>query len=120
MLSVLAERALLAELQGGCLVPIGAQGALFPTDGEIEILSLDAQILSFDGKRSFQTTSIQIFDPSKYPSELPFETKKELAEILGRGCAQMLMEQGAADLVDEIRRVRDERNEKLRKRPAQN
>ena len=120
MLSVLAERALLAELQGGCLVPIGAQGALFPTDGGVEILSLDSQILSFDGKRSFQTTSIQIFDPSKYPSELPFETKKELAEILGRGSAQALMEQGAADLVEEIRRVRDERNEKLRKRPAQN
>ena len=120
MLSVLAERALLAELQGGCLVPIGAQGALFPTDGGVEILSLDSQILSFDGKRSFQTTSIQIFDPSKYPSELPFETKKGLAEILGRGSAQALMEQGAADLVEEIRRVRDERNEKLRKRPAQN
>ena len=115
-LSALAERALLAELQGGCLVPIGAQGTLTTLDGGVEVLSLQAQILSFDGRRSYETTSLQVLDPKQMQSELPFETQKGLAECLGRGAAQALLEQGAADLVDEIRRVRDERNEKLRKR----
>lgn len=113
-LSVLAERALLAELQGGCLVPIGAQGRLTAMDDGTEVLSLQAQILSFDGLQSFSGTSIQIIDAEHVG--LPLETQAGLAECLGRGAAQSLLEQGATKLVEEIRRIRDERNEKLRKR----
>lgn len=118
-LSVLAERALLAELQGGCLVPIGARGTLHKMDGGFEVLTLEAQILSFDGAQSFETTSMQVFDPSKFAEPLPFETQKGLAELLGKGAAQALLDQGATELVEEIRRVRDERNEKLRKKSAE-
>ena len=114
-LSVVAERALLATLQGGCLAPIGACGVLGKADS-VEILQLNAQILSFDGRSSFQTTSFQIFDENKLGSDVPLETKKGLAELLGQGAAQSLLEQGAADLVEEIKRIRNERNEKLRKR----
>lgn len=115
-LSVLAERALLAELQGGCLVPIGAQGKVVKLDDGAEVLTLQAQILSFDGQTSFETTSIQVLDAQKLASGLPLESQKSLAECLGKGAAQALLEQGAEGLVDEIRKVRDERNEKLRKR----
>ncbi|MBP5621100.1 MAG: hydroxymethylbilane synthase [Thermoguttaceae bacterium] len=118
-LSALAERALLAELQGGCLVPIGARGRLIQADGDVEILALEAQILSFDGLQSYSTTSIQILDPGKFDGSLPFETQRGLAELLGKGAAQTLLDQGAGELVEEIRRVRDERNEKLRKKNAE-
>ncbi len=122
-LSVLAERSLLATLQGGCLVPIGALGALSdstqtaqsPQSVETpetaqtnadarQTLRLDAQILSFDGKTAFQTVATQTFDAA-----LPDAQKQEIAEKLGRDAAQTLLDQGASDLVAEIRRIRDER-----------
>ncbi|MDD3589499.1 MAG: hydroxymethylbilane synthase [Thermoguttaceae bacterium] len=115
-LSVLAERALLAELQGGCLIPVGAYGRRLDLEDDFELLALDAQILSFDGLQSFSTTSVQIFDPNKFDGPLPFETQKKLAEMLGKGAARALLDQGATELVDEIRRVRCERSEQLRKR----
>lgn len=110
-LSVLAERSLLATLQGGCLVPIGALGTLSSSTQSAQInvekrqtLRLDAQILSFDGKTAFQTVATQTFDAA-----LPDAEKQEIAERLGRDAAQTLLEQGASDLVAEIRRIRDER-----------
>ena len=84
-------------------------------EDDFELLALDAQILSFDGLQSFSTTSVQIFDPNKFDGPLPFETQKKLAEMLGKGAARRL-DQGATELVDENRRVRDERSEQLRKR----
>ncbi|MBR4834131.1 MAG: hydroxymethylbilane synthase [Thermoguttaceae bacterium] len=119
-LSVLAERSLLATLQGGCLVPIGALGTLAAStqtaqssqSAEIaeinaekrQTLRLDAQILSFDGKTAFQTVATQTFDAA-----LSDDEKKEIAERLGRDAAQTLLDQGATELVAEIRRIRDER-----------
>ena len=110
-LSVLAERSLLATLQGGCLVPIGALGSLSSspqtaqTDADArQTLRLDAQILSFDGKTAFQTVAAQTFDAALSDAE-----KQEIAERLGRDAAQTLLDQGASDLVAEIRRIRDER-----------
>ena len=115
-LCVLAERAMLAELRGGCIAPIGAKGSFVRLDDGTELLALEAQILSFDGLKSFQTTSIQTLDPKKFGGSLPFETQKGLAELLGKGAAQALIEQGASELVEEIGRARIERDEKLRKR----
>lgn len=119
-LSVLAERSLLATLQGGCLVPIGALGTLAastqaaqsPQSAETseinatkrQTLRLDAQILSFDGKTAFQTVATQTFDAA-----LSADEKQEIAEQLGRDAAQTLLDQGATELVAEIRRIRDER-----------
>lgn len=122
-LSVLAERSLLATLQGGCLVPIGALGSLSSstqtarpsqnaetpetaqTNADArQTLRLDAQILSFDGQTAFQTVATQTFDAALSDAE-----KQEIAEKLGRDAAQTLLDQGASDLVAEIRRIRDER-----------
>lgn len=122
-LSVLAERSLLATLQGGCLVPIGALGSLSSStqtaqpsqDAENaetaqtnaerrQTLRLDAQILSFDGKTAFQTVATQTFDAALADAD-----KQKIAEQLGRDAAQTLLDQGASDLVAEIRRIRDER-----------
>ncbi len=125
-LSVLAERSLLATLQGGCLVPIGALGSLSSSTQNAQpsqnaenaqnsetaqtnadarqTLRLDAQILSFDGKTAFQTVATQTFDAALSDAD-----KQEIAEKLGRDAAQTLLDQGASDLVAEIRRIRDER-----------
>ena len=119
-LSVLAERSLLATLQGGCLVPIGALGSLSSSTQTAQpsqnaenaqtnadarqTLRLDAQILSFDGKTAFQTVATQTFDAALADAD-----KQEIAEQLGRDAAQTLLDQGASDLVAEIRRIRDER-----------
>lgn len=122
-LSVLAERSLLATLQGGCLVPIGALGSLSdstqtaqsPQSVETsetaqtnadarQTLRLDAQILSFDGKTAFQTVATRTFGAALADAD-----KQEIAEQLGRDAAQTLLDQGASDLVAEIRRIRDER-----------
>ncbi|MGI6402084.1 MAG: hydroxymethylbilane synthase [Thermoguttaceae bacterium] len=112
-LAILAERAFLRKLQGGCLVPIGALGMKIEFDDGTELLALDAQILSFDGTQSFQTQSFQILRASAADRELPLETKEELATLLGRNAAENLLEQGAADVVAEIRKVRDERAARL-------
>lgn len=112
-LAVLAERAFLRKLEGGCLVPIGALGTQATLDGGTEILALDANVLSFDGTRSFGTQSIQVLRASAEDRELPLQTKERLAELLGRSAAENLLEQGAADVVAEIKRVRDERAARL-------
>lgn len=112
-LAVLAERAFLQKLQGGCLVPIGALGQTAALEGGTELLVLDAQVLSFDGSQSFQTQSIQVLRASEQDKELPLATKEQLAELLGRNAAENLLEQGASDIVAEIKRVRDERAARL-------
>lgn len=114
LLSVLAERSLLATLQGGCLVPIGALGTLDATPQSVQTsqinvknsrtLRLDAQILSFDGQTAFQTVATRTFDAA-----LSNDEKREIAERIGRDAAQTLLDQGATELVAEIRRLRDER-----------
>lgn len=112
-LAVLAERAFLQRIQGGCLAPIGAIGMTTSLDGGTDLLVLDAQILSSDGAQSFQTQSIQVLRASAAEKELPLETKESLAELLGRNAAENLLEQGASEVVAEIQRVRDERNARL-------
>lgn len=112
-LSVLAERAFLARLEGGCLVPIGALCMKMELDGGAELLALDAQILSFDGSRSFDTQSIQVLRASADDRELPLQTKEQLATLLGKAAAENLLDQGASEIVAEIKRVRDERAAKL-------
>jgi hydroxymethylbilane synthase len=77
--SVIAERALLAALRGGCLAPVGAFGRI-----EGGRLALDAVVLSADGRqRLFASGSTEI----------------AAAIALGEQLAGMLLSQGAGELI---------------------
>jgi hydroxymethylbilane synthase len=80
--AVLAERALLAHLRGGCMAPVGAMGQLL--DGR---LHLSAVVLSADGSRRLVAqNSVASAD-------------RNAAEQLGREVAEDLLQQGAAELI---------------------
>ena len=80
---VMAERALLRRLEGGCQVPIGAYATV-----EDETLTLDGIVGSLDGKRMFrETRSGQASEP----------------EQLGEYVAQALLDQGADSVLNESR-----------------
>ena len=79
---VLAERAFLRELQGGCQVPIGVNTQL---DGDT--LTLTGIVVSVDGKRLVKDTVTGTANG---------------AEQLGLELAQRLRQQGATDILAEI------------------
>jgi hydroxymethylbilane synthase len=79
--AVLAERALLAELHGGCSVPVGAY-AVPSGDG----LKLTAQVTSLDGTQ-------RVFSSSTGPDPL----------LLGETLARAMLEQGAGAILQQIR-----------------
>ena len=82
--AVLAERAMLQAIGGGCLAPIGAWGRV-EVDG---LLHLDAVVLSMDGRTRLSAADA---DP---PAQ---------AVALGEKLAAALNAQGAAALIDECR-----------------
>lgn len=82
--AVRAERVLLAELQGGCLAPIGAY--VRPEGGEIH---LSAVVLSADGSR-------RLAEEATAPAAD--------ADALGQRVAAALLVRGAAKLIAEYRR----------------
>ena len=77
--AVLAERAMLAALRGGCLAPVGAWGR-----AEGEKLRLDGAVLSLDGRDKLMVS--QQSDPGD-------------CETLGREVAEKLLKIGAAELI---------------------
>ena len=77
--AVLAERTLLLTLRGGCLAPVGAWARL-----EQGHLALDAVVLSGDGMRKLKSQG------TASPSD---------AIPLGRRVAELLLDQGAAELI---------------------
>lgn len=77
--AVIAERALLAHLLGGCLAPVGAWGRV-----EHSQLHLTAVVLSADGRQRIEETSVAP------PSD---------ARELGRRVADALLARGAAQLI---------------------
>lgn len=77
--SVLAERAMLRTLRGGCLAPVGAWGRRIDAG-----LQLDGVVLSPDGKN-------RIFASSVLPPQA--------AEALGEAVARELLAQGAGELI---------------------
>lgn len=79
-----AERALLAELHGGCSVPVGAYGETLP-DGEIRLFG---QVSSLDGRE-------QISGALAGPAAEP--------EKLGAALAATLIDQGAHSILDTVR-----------------
>ena len=111
-LSVLAERALLKRLEGGCIAPIGARASVVSVEGA-ELISLDAEILAFDGAKDYHTQSLQVLRANASDRELPLETKEQLAELLGANAAETLLDLGATEIVAEIQKSRAERAARL-------
>ena len=83
---IIAERALLAALQGGCQVPVGAWARM--ERGE---LVMEAMVCSVDGVQYVRQKSMAP------PSE---------AVDLGQRMAQSLIEGGARTILDEVNRAR--------------
>jgi hydroxymethylbilane synthase len=83
---IIAERALLAAVQGGCQVPLGAWARV--ERGE---LVMEAVVCSVDGKQ--------------YVRQKATAPPSEAAE-LGQRMAQLLIEGGARTILDEVNRAR--------------
>jgi len=82
-LAVRAERALLRDFEGGCQIPIGAQGRI-----ENDTLILEALVASLDGKELIRDSFTgQLSDP----------------EELGKRLASILRDKGAVKILNEIR-----------------
>jgi hydroxymethylbilane synthase len=84
-IAVTAERALLAHLEGGCQVPIGALGTV-----ENGKLRLDAMVASLDGTQLFRDF---------------LEGDVADAKAIGIALAKKLVDQGAGKVLDEINRL---------------
>ena len=80
-----AERAFLAAMGGGCELPLGAH--CFATDAFAETWRIHAQVLTPDGEQSVQITVDSVTG--------------EGAEDLGRRSAQLLVDRGAMELLNE-------------------
>ena len=75
---------MLAALQGGCLAPIGGWACV--EDGA---LTLRGRVLGIDGRKRLDATLTGSADD---------------AEAIGRGVAELLLKQGAAELIRDARR----------------
>jgi hydroxymethylbilane synthase len=82
--AVLAERTLLEQLRGGCMAPIGANAR-----AEGDKLQLDAVVLNGDGTKRLLASGA---------------VNPEYAEQLGKRVAESLIEQGAAELIADVRK----------------
>jgi len=91
--AVVAERALIRKVEGGCRFPIGAV-AITNEDK----ITLYASVFSADGKQSIHIKK---------------SGKVSKPEQLGSSVANMLVKQGAMDLAEGWRRAVDEWNKKL-------
>lgn len=85
-LAVSAERTVLAHLQGGCQVPVGALGVI-----DKEVLTLHAAVVSLDGTESIRE-SVQADGPGP-----------EDAEQLGARLASLLLDRGADRILARVR-----------------
>ena len=81
-IAVSAERAFLKKLEGGCQVPIAAYARIFGTS-----LQIDGLVGTIDGKRLI-----------RHHLEGPIE----IAESLGIELAEILLEKGAKEILDEV------------------
>jgi hydroxymethylbilane synthase len=82
--AVTAERALLAQLRGGCMAPVGAWGRI-----EADMLKLSAVVLSADGRERLDASD------SSAPDD---------ALALGQRVAKRLLVQGAGELIAALRK----------------
>lgn len=107
--AVLAERAFLQTLQGGCIAPIAALAEVRPTAASpvksSAMLTLRGRILSLDGRMKFDGCRSMPFDDSLQEDTDEFGKKsaKKVAPMLGKALAAQLIEQGAATILEAIR-----------------
>jgi hydroxymethylbilane synthase len=92
-IAVLAERALIRKVEGGCRFPLGAVAITHD-----EKITLYASVFSADGKQSIHVKKVG---------------RASKPEELGSTVANMLVKQGAMDLAEGWRRAVDEWNKKL-------
>jgi len=92
-IEVLAERALIRKIEGGCRFPIGA--VAITNDDKI---TLYASVFSADGKQNIRVKKVG---------------RVSGAEKLGSKVADMLVKQGAMDLSEDWRRAVDEWNKNI-------
>jgi hydroxymethylbilane synthase len=92
-IEVLAERALIRKIEGGCRFPLGA--VTITNDDKI---TLYASVFSADGKQNIRVKKVG---------------RASEAEKLGSKVADMLVKQGAIDLSEGWRRAVEEWNKKL-------
>jgi hydroxymethylbilane synthase len=91
--AVLAERALIRKIEGGCRFPVGAVAI-----NKDDKITLYASVFSADGKQSIHVKKIG---------------RASKPEELGSTVANMLVKQGAMDLAQGWRKAVDEWNKKL-------
>lgn len=98
MLATEAERTVMRTLEGGCSVPIGVETAWVPA-GEAAsgaVLRLRAVVISVDGADLAEVeVRSEVSDP-------------EAADALGKKAAALLVERGAAKILDAINKTRAE------------
>lgn len=110
--TVEAERSLLATLQGGCQVPIGALASW-----EEGVLRLDAVVLAEDGSREIRATGrtdlarLRAEGPGAVSADRPGGERSDLrreARTLGRRVAEDLLDRGAGEILGAIAAAGDE------------
>ncbi len=89
---IYAERSLLAYLEGGCQIPIGAYGSV-----NDDMLTLEAMVASLDGKELIREK---------------ISGKVQDSEILGVELAKKLVELGADNILKKVRQETDLNGEK--------
>ena len=89
--AILAERATLADLEGGCLIPLGVWARQLPCpDPDMNVLALDAAIFDAHGRNRL---AVSLTGPCADPVGL------------GQQAARALCTQGARELLREIRHL---------------
>jgi hydroxymethylbilane synthase len=98
-LALEAERAYLARLQGSCTTPIAAH-ARFDDEGETR-MRIDGMVGSVDGEQVLTASVDGWIDAPDHASRLQQAVK------MGVELAEMQLDRGAADLIEEAKRAED-------------
>ncbi len=90
-----AERSFMSTLEGGCSVPLGVFTECIPNGSQFE-LKLIGSVTSVDGKKHVKDSSSCILDGGK-------DEMVRQAALLGRTVASLLQQQGATEILNEIK-----------------
>ena len=101
-LAVTAERALMAGLGAGCAAPVGAWARLRGGERELGVLALRAVVTSLDGGREVGCELSTELPEAAGGPDTPGDSAAAVraAQALGVRVAEVLLEDGAAEIVD--------------------
>lgn len=88
--AIMGERAFLRKLEGGCQIPIGSLGDIYPDEDQMELHGL---VASLDGKTVLRSSILG---------------KRREADKLGAELADKLIRMGAEKILAEVRKAVDE------------